>query len=175
MATSLIKLYGEFWNPDIIDWGTRGAGNKAKFLGFLMKDKKKYEANFFDAQGIYVLYDSFRPVYVGKAFSTSIGKRVRDHLSDRHAGRWDMFSWYSTCNFKIMDSTLRPAGKRQISPETVVNTLEALAILVADPTLNRKRESLPEALEVVQSENPNPVSIRHYLEQILARLPKVDD
>ncbi|MCF2904917.1 GIY-YIG nuclease family protein [Octadecabacter sp. CECT 8868] len=170
-ATSLIKLYGEFWNPDIIDWGARGAGNAAQFLGEVKKDKKKYKANFFGAQGIYILFDSFKPVYVGKAFSTSIGKRVRDHMSDRHAGRWDMFSWYSTCTFKITDSTLRNAGTRQLRPETVVNTLEALAILIADPALNRKRESLPNAMEVFQQDNPNPVTVRHYLETILSRLP----
>lgn len=172
MATSLIKLYGEYWNPEIVDWGSKGPGNGAKLEGEVTIEKRKFKANFWEAQGIYVLYDSFVPVYVGKAFSTSIGKRLRDHLSDRHAGRWDMFSWYSTCTFKKGDKTLRKAGARQISPETVVNTLEALAILIANPALNRKRESLPEANEVTQVEQPHPHSIRHYLEQILARLPE---
>jgi hypothetical protein len=174
MATSLIKLYGEFWNPEIVDWGSRGAGNGGKLLGDLTLEKKHYKANFREAQGIYVLYESFVPVYVGQAFSTSIGRRLKDHLTDRHAGRWDMFSWYSTCTFKKTDGTLRKAGARQISPETVINTLEALAILIANPALNRKRESLPEAIEVTQAEQPNPTSIRSYLEQILARLPAPD-
>ena len=172
MATSLIKLYGEFWNPDIINWGSKGPGNGGKMEGEFTLDKKKYRANFRDAQGIYVLYDSFNAVYVGMAFSTSIGSRLKDHLTDRHAGRWDMFSWYSTCNFKKTDSTLKKAGSRIISPETVIYTLEALAILIANPALNRKRESLPEANEVTQVEQPHPMSIRKYLEQILDRLPE---
>ncbi len=121
-----------------------------------------------------MLYDSFKVVYVGKAFSTSIGKRLRDHLTDRHAGRWDMFSWYSTCTHKVGDNKLRKTGTRQLSPETVINTLEAIAILIADPALNRKRESLPDAFEAIQVVDPHPHTIRNYLEQILEKLSERD-
>lgn len=170
--TSLIKLYGEFWNPDIVDWGKVGAGNQGSLLGKIKTGRENKEVNFWDCQGIYVLMDGFNVVYVGKAFSTSMGKRLRDHLSDRLAGRWDMFSWYSTSNYRKTTNDIKDAGGRITKPETIINTLEALAILIADPRLNRRRESIPDAVEVLQSESVHPKTIRSYLRQILETLDK---
>jgi len=170
--STLIKYYGELWNPDIIAWGSQGAGNSGKLLGKIKVDNKNIEVDFWEARGIYVLYDNFRTAYVGQAFSTTIGKRVRDHLTDRFAGRWDMFSWYTTSNYRKTTNDLRKAGSRIIAPKTIVSTLESLAIMIADPPLNRKREKLPAAKEVMQSKSPHPNTIRHYLQEILKRLDK---
>jgi hypothetical protein len=52
----------------------------------------------------------------------------------------------------------------------VNDTLEALAILIADPKLNRRRESLPSAVRAVQVASPHPRTVRSYLERILERL-----
>jgi hypothetical protein len=168
--SSLIKLYGEFWNPDIIEWGEQGAGKKGRLLGSIKIDGNKRDVDFWEALGVYVLYDNFHVTYVGKAFSTSIGRRVRDHLTDRLAGRWDMFSWYSTSNYRKTTNDLSKAGQRILNPETIVTTLESLAILIIDPPLNRRHESLPNALEAQQSKSPHPSTIRHYLQEILKRL-----
>ena len=70
--------------------GKRGAGNKGTLIGKIKPSNKHID--FWEARGVYVLHDNFKAIYVGKAFGTSLGKRVRDHLSDRLAGRWDMFS-----------------------------------------------------------------------------------
>jgi hypothetical protein len=82
-----------------------------------------------------------------------------------------MFSWYG---LKQVNRTgkLRPHGQRQVSPEIIIGTLESLAILVSDPPLNRKREKLPGAKSVEQVKCPHPKTVRHYLEQILQRLPE---
>ncbi|MEZ8193246.1 GIY-YIG nuclease family protein [Vibrio sp. 10N.286.46.A8] len=164
----LIKAYGTFWNPEIIDWGSRGAGNCGQLLGDVkFEDNSKKEIDFWDAKGIYVLHNDFKTIYVGKAFKTSIGKRLRDHLTDRLAGRWDMFSFYSVSAPKKIDGGVTIPGKRQISPETYIDTFEALAILISDPPLNRKRESFKDAYSVLQKEQPQPKAIRTYLEEIL--------
>jgi hypothetical protein len=165
----LIRAYGEFWNPDIVEWGAPGRGNKGKLKGKCKIDDKNYHVDFWSAKGIYVLHDKFESIYVGKAFGVELGPRLRHHLTDRLAGRWDMFSWYtlSTVNKK---GDVRNPGKRHLKPETVNDTLEALAILTINPILNRKRESLPNAIEVKQKDHPNPRSIRNYLEEILEKL-----
>lgn len=128
--------------------------------------------DFWEARGIYVLHDNFKAIYVGKAFGSSIGERLRDHLSDRLAGRWDMFSWFSISAIRKTQRDVSQPAQRQVKPETVVDTMEALAILVANPTLNRKREALPKAVGAEQVDSPNPQTIRHYLQEILDKLVK---
>lgn len=171
----LIKAYGMFWNPEIMDWGSPGAGKGGKLIGKVkFEDGTKKEVDFWKAKGIYVLHNEFNSIYVGKAFGTSIGKRLRDHLTDRLAGRWDMFSWYSVSAPKKIDGGVTVPGKRQITPETYIDTFEALAILISDPPLNRKRESLKGAFEVTQKEHPHQRTLRSYLEEILSEIKPND-
>ncbi len=170
----LIKAYGLYWNPEIVNWGSRGAGNAGDLNGKIKTDTGHSIIDFWGAKGIYVLHHEFRPIYVGKAFGTLMGPRLRAHLTDRLAGRWDMFSWFSISAPRITKGDVSQPGRRTHAPETVTNTLEALAILIADPALNRKRESLDGAYEAEQHGQPNPRSIRSYLEDILARFPQVE-
>jgi hypothetical protein len=165
----LIRAYGEFWNPDIVEWGSRGAGNRGELLGRGKWHGTIVEIDSWEQHGIYVLLDEFRPVYVGKAFGVCLGPRVRNHLADL-AGRWNMFSWYGIDTVRS-DGSLRAAGTRQFNPETIIDALEAIAILISDPPLNRKRETLRRAILVDQLASAHPQSIRHYLQQILERLP----
>jgi len=169
----LIRAYGQFWNPDTVDWGGKGPGMKGKLLGKVRKKGITHEINFWDAKGIYVLHADFKAVYVGKADSTKLGPRLRDHLTDRFAGRWDMFSWFVTSTIATTEERVRDPGKRSVEPGSVINTLEALAILTADPALNRKRESIPQALEAEQVKSPHPKTVRRYLEDILKKLDKL--
>lgn len=166
----LIKTYGEFWNPYLVDWsGGRLDGiAKLKVIRKGVPKKVLHTIDFWDAQGIYVLLNDFKPVYVGQ--SIKLGKRIGDHLTDRFAGRWDMFSWYSVCNPNISKKSTSLPGNRMASMNTVIDTLEALGILIADPALNRKREKLPNAIEFEQKPSSNPKSVREYLDQILVRL-----
>lgn len=161
----LIKAYGTYWNPDIVDWLS------TDLAGIIKRGKKKHEINFWSAKGIYVLHADFKTVYVGKAFNTGIGKRLQDHLSDRFAGRWDMFSWFSISGPRITQGDVATPGARNLGPSDIVSTLEALAILIADPALNRKRESLVGAVCSEQPKNAKPRTIRSYLEELLERVP----
>lgn len=168
----LIRAYGQFWNPDIVEWGTRGPGNRGKLSGNGKWGKQKIQIDSWEQHGIYILHHDFKAVYVGQVFDLPLGKRLRDHLTDRFAGRWDMFSWYGIDTVK-KDGSLREAGTRQISPELLVNTIEALGILLADPPLNRKRESLDRAIYVEQSKSPHPRTVRSYLQKIVERLDRL--
>ena len=51
----LIRAYGTFWNPDIVDWGQKGAGNQGKLLGKVKKDNRSHLIDFWNAYGVYVL------------------------------------------------------------------------------------------------------------------------
>lgn len=167
----LIKSYGEFWNPDIVDWGTVGYGNRGHMVGKVKENNRSFDIDFWEAKGIYILYHDYKAVYVGKAYSNGMGPRLRNHLSDRLAGRWDMFSWYSVCSPRITQGDVSSPGNRRLSPDTIINTLEALAIIVSNPSLNRRQESLSGALEATQPSNTNNMTIRKYLTEILSRLP----
>ena len=166
----LIKTYGEFWNPFLTDWKGSKLDGKAKIevvrAGATVK--LMHTINFWDAMGVYVLINDFKPVYVGQ--SINLGPRLATHLTDRFAGRWDMFSWYSVCKPNTSSGTVNKPKIRYVTMPTLIDTLEAFGILVADPALNRKRESLPEAIEFDQLASKNPRSVREYLEAILAKV-----
>lgn len=62
----LIKAYGQFWNPDVVDWGSVGSGHQGKLEGRTKIRGTYFTIDFWKAVGLYVLIDEFRPVYVGK-------------------------------------------------------------------------------------------------------------
>lgn len=55
-------------------------------------------ADFRTQSGLYVLYGNYGPYYVGLVRSNRLGNRLRDHLTDRHKGKWDRFSWFGFRN-----------------------------------------------------------------------------
>lgn len=90
-----ITSYGLFWRAHEIEWAP-GAGYKDSFrlLGRVGKNKGKIRvADFRHQQGIYILYDDYGANYVGLS-RVGLGKRLKDHTEDKHAGRWDRFSWF---------------------------------------------------------------------------------
>ena len=75
--------------------------------------------------GVYALYKGDRLYYVGLA--TNLRRRIKHHLSDRHAGKWDRFSLY----------LVRSADR--------IKELESLILRIADPTGNVTGGHLPGA------------------------------
>ena len=171
---TIIKSYGEFWNPDTVNWkgpnGTRLRGEYTPLATTAKPKPPKAVADFWNARGIYVLYSEFKPVYVGKALApkSGIGARLETHLTDRLIARWDMFSWYSLSKPSATSGGVNTSGGRHLSPDEMVNTLEALAILITDPPLNRRRESVPGAIEVTQVGGPIR-TLRSYLQELVDR------
>lgn len=166
----LIRAFGLLWNPDTVDWGTRGRGNRGALKGRVRRDGRQYRIDFWEAKGVYVLHADFKTIYVGKADRQRLGPRLRDHLTDRFAGRWDMFSWFSLSTIATTYNGVRAPGKRLVTAKILNDTLEALAILVSDPALNRRRETIPGAVQSEQVNTPHPKTIRRYLEDIIQKL-----
>lgn len=170
----LIRAFGQYWNPEIIEWGRRGPNNKGKLLGDIrFKDGVIVPIDFWEAKGVYVLFDRFKTIYVGKALESSLGFRLRSHLSDRLAGRWDMFSFFSVSTVNKTTRDTRNPGQRQVTRGVIINSFEALAILIADPSLNRKRERFREAHEVIQTRQSNPRTERNYYEEIIRKIEEL--
>ena len=91
----LIQAYGEYWTPDAVNWGRRG-GTAGSLPGVAAPPKaSKFDVDAWNAMAVYVLWSDYAPVYIGKTqASHGLGPRMRNHLADRLAKRWDLFSWY---------------------------------------------------------------------------------
>lgn len=90
----LIRSYGLFWSADEADWFP-GRGGRGRFmlLGRRGKNRPSLQVVDFKAQsGLYILYGNYGPYYVGRA--DRLGRRLKQHLNDRHAGSWSRFSWF---------------------------------------------------------------------------------
>ena len=74
----LIRAYGLFWNPDIVDWGKPGKGNKGLLQGRVKKDDTTHTIDFWDTYGIYVLHNEFKAIYVGQAAATRLGSASKN-------------------------------------------------------------------------------------------------
>ena len=170
----LIKAYAQNWNPNIINWCSRGRNNAASLMGQVKVKTKWHNINFWNTKVIYVLYDNYKCTYVGKALDRGFGIRLKEHLSDRLSNRWDTFSFYSLSTINVTTGETRAPGTRQISSETMINSLEAISILIADPSLNRKRESLKDALEIYQLQGTEDESKESYQQDIIARLDEIE-
>lgn len=136
----IIKAYGLFWRADKINWSP-GSGNKRnvedqfRLLGRLGKNKPSLQVCDFHAQhGIYILYGDLGAHYVGLTRKQKLGKRLRDHLSDIHAGEWDRFSWFGFREVLVGKDDygfqrLRKMPKLHLTkPELVIGDIEALLI-----------------------------------------------
>jgi hypothetical protein len=90
----LVRTYGLFWRADEVDWRP-GRGVPWRMPGRRGFNRPGVKiSDFRDQRGIYVLYGNYGPRYVGLARDRGIGDRLKDHMSDRHEGKWDRFCWF---------------------------------------------------------------------------------
>jgi|SRR5271170_853134 len=150
----LIRSYGEFWSPDVVDWDAYTLLGKPKFR------LKGPDIDVYDERGVYVLYKDYVPVYVGKADRSSIGWRLRLHRESKRKGpRWDRFSWFGIRGLK-KDGELRSLSISANLPKTeLIATLEALLIMVVDPRLNARKEKFKNATLFYQSGTDRPKDV----------------
>jgi hypothetical protein len=85
-------------------------------------------------KGIYILYGDYGPHYVGLVRKRGLGRRLKEHLSDQHRGKWDRFSWFGFCTVLKKKDELgihllrdMPLSK-STSPESMIADLEAMLI-----------------------------------------------
>ena len=135
MPGVVIRAYGEYWDPDLVNWGRKGPGNKGTLDGKIGQQS----VDVWEQRGIYVLHHDWRVVYVGRVTSGSLGARLRTHRSDWLAGRWDRFSWYGTRGIRADGTLSKAAYSKNVATTNAIKTMEALLISVAEG-LNRSHE-----------------------------------
>jgi hypothetical protein len=173
----LIKSYGLFWEADEIDW-TPGKGAKDTFrlLGRQGKNLPGLRvADFRYQHGIYVLYGNYGPHYVGLTRKQGLGKRIKDHREDDHAGQWNRFSWFGFRTvLKQTDAcglcTLKDLASVALSdPQVMIGDTEALLIKAMGLT-NKADMNFAEAEEWEQVKSHE---IDHYLRKFGSDTVKV--
>lgn len=157
----------------VVNWGDVGAGNNGKLIGLTTYRKKKIEVDVFAGTGVYVLYNDYKMIYVGK--TDKLGSRLRNHLTNRMEGRWDSFSFYLVNKVNMVSESLAASPKqKQVKSSEICSTLEALLIDLANPPLNRKRESIPGAVQLEQLVPKNQKKNIDYLREIAEGIAKLE-
>jgi hypothetical protein len=141
-AESWIQALGVLWRRNWVRWSSN-----PRLLGVAPNGDKHID--FGDQRGVYVLYDSARPVYVGRVIDRPLGKRLGEHVTDRLGARWDRFSWFGLRSVTD-DGDLAPTPSATCSSETFISDLEAILIEMLEPPLNRRRGDDLEAKEYRQ-------------------------
>lgn len=173
----MIKAYGRLWKREFVDWSKKGLHGTFQYEPKNAK-ARKVDTNCWNQRGIYVLYQGYEPVYVGRVGTgetTNIGNRLNAHRTNKWEDKWDRFSWYGVCAINKTDGQVRDAPKTLAdTPDKIISDLEAIAIFISD-TKNKRAESL-KADEIKQIEHsdipPDQMSNRTLLEKILEHLEK---
>ena len=165
-----IKNFGQFWRADEVNWFP-GQGNRNSFrlLGRRGKNNPGLRlTDFRYQQGIYILYANHGPYYTGLTTEQGLGKRLQDHLYDKHEEKWDRFSWFGFC--QVLKGTdehnlckLRDLASIGVSePSTIIRDVEALLIRAMGLT-NISQTKFSEAEEWYQVKEHE---TGHYLEKV---------
>jgi hypothetical protein len=131
----IIQSYGLFWRADEVTWNP-GKGKQWRLLGRRGVNSGTLEmADFRNQTGIYILYGDKGAHYVGLTKRRGLGLRLRDHLSDGHAGCWDRFCWFG---FKPLKKQKDEQGLRMLKermpeqkpfrPDQIIGDVEAMLI-----------------------------------------------
>jgi hypothetical protein len=144
----IINAYGIYWNRSLVHWEP----TIPDLLGIQLKGAQ--EVNFKDQKGIYLLHDSRETIYVGQAIEQTLGKRLKDHRTDRLAGRWDRFSWFGFYPVKDDGRLNLETQFNDFTLQTFGDVVEAVLIESIEPRQNRKQGNSFVGLEFLQQEAP---------------------
>jgi hypothetical protein len=128
-----VKCFGLFWRRDEVDWNP-GTGGQFRLLGRQGERLPGIRiADIREQTGIYILYGNHGAYYVGLTKS-SLGIRLKSHLTDQHGDEWDRFSWFGFRKILAGRDTegfckLGDMATTTITnPEMVISDVEALLI-----------------------------------------------
>jgi len=135
----MIKTYGIFWKIEDVFWGRQKVSGS--LLGARSKSNKPLIVDFRDQRGIYALYADYELVYVGQtgAGDQRLFKRLRDHLTDHVAERWNRFSWFGTQRVTQQHKLSNDIAAIHETMSSALNVLEAVSIAISEPRLNLQR------------------------------------
>lgn len=141
----VFRAFGMYWERSLVDWkGTPALWGK--------QNEKASKVDFAKQNGVYVLYDGHRPIYIGRAIAESLGTRLLLHTKGRMSARWNRFSWFGLLDV-ASDGTLGPKPT-QLGSEQVITAMESLLIEVLETPLNRRRGDDIGGFEFLQEEAP---------------------
>lgn len=153
----LIRSYGLFWREEEVDWSP-GPGRRWHMLGRRGSNRPRLRVvDFRDQRGLYVLYGNYGTYYVGLARDRGIGDRLKDHLADRHDGKWDRFSWFGFR--RVLQSPDSSTGLGRLSSpaayaagelNSVIGDMEALLIKAMGTESNMRKMNFPKGDEWIQ-------------------------
>jgi hypothetical protein len=144
----IINAFGIYWNRALVHWKSA----TPDLFGIQQIGAK--EVNFKDQKGIYLLHDSRETIYVGQAIEQPLGKRLKDHTTDRLAGRWDRFSWFGFYPVSDDGKLNLEAQFKDFTIHHLGDILEAILIESLEPRQNRKQGNSFIGLEFLQQEAP---------------------
>jgi len=146
----MILSYGLHWRIDKVYWGRQTS--LGGLIGAASKSKEARAVDFREQRGLYALHAEYDLVYVGQTGGQGqrLFKRLKDHISDRLAERWDRFSWFG--NQWVTQQGYLSVDTVRISQEVgaALNVLEAVTTAVAEPRLNLQRGRWGDATQYYQ-------------------------
>ena len=141
MGKEMIRAFGLYWKASEVNWGAPGPGRAGYLLGTSVRGDVSNAIDFRDQRGIYALYSEFDLVYVGQTGGgvNRLLLRLRAHLSDHLAERWDRFSWFGTRWVTAAGALSADAINANTPTVTALKIMEAVAIAISEPRLNLRR------------------------------------
>lgn len=124
-----MRAFGILWRRDWVDLPRK------RLEGRQLSGSDTFD--FADQDGIYVLYDRDRAIYVGRMTKGGLFGRLKAHTTGRFATRWDRFSWFGFRE-PSDDGTLRPI-ESAFGIEAVIEAMEAVLIETLELPQNRRR------------------------------------
>lgn len=143
----VVNALGMFWERSKVLWET-----SPHLYG--KQQTESQPVDFAGQIGVYLLHDPQGVVYAGRTTDQNLGKRLYQHTVDRLNGRWDRFSWFGIYPVQS-DGTLKTeADFSRVPVDVVIATMEAVLIEGLEPRQNRRRGDDFQAVEFLQSEDP---------------------
>ena len=134
--------------------------------------------DFWKQTGIYALYAKYDLIYVGQAGLSDqsyLGNRLKHHLTDDLAGRWDMFSWFGLQKVKANNEVGRRAKLNVSTKAHLANVLEGIIIEVAEPPMNSQKGRFGGRVERYIQVDDSLDSEHEANEKILQRIDKLGE
>jgi hypothetical protein len=144
----IINSFGIYWDRYLVHWK-----NSIPDL-FAIQQKGAEAINFKEQIGIYLLHDTRETIYIGQAIKQTLGKRLKDHTTDRLGGRWDRFSWFGFYPVNNSGNLKTDIKLENIHIEHLGDLLEAILIESIEPRQNRRQGNLFNGIEYLQQEAP---------------------
>ena len=127
-----------------------------KILGARSQAANARTVDFRLQRGIYALYADYELIYIGQtgAGDDRLFNRLKRHLADHLAERWNRFSWFGTQWVTKSHELSSDTASINETMASALNKLEAICIAVSEPRLNLQRGRWGEATQYYQVKAP---------------------